>query len=337
MPQATSKKTTGTSDTLFQSLPSPVPFFKAWKKAKVITLPKPDNNQKSPQNLHPISLLSTRGKLFEKVILKTVQSHIDKRGLLNASELGFGARHSTTIQCMRLSDHSNLNFNSNMSTAPVFLDIEKAFDTKWHLGLLYKLSDLKFSISLIKLIICFLSRSKFRLLVEGKISIPRDIKAGVPQGSILSPTLYSMYINDTPQTPNVYLGHFADDTCIYATERKSITFSASCSEVSLLQRRGVSAETLKSTNIRLKSFTFLIDLGPLRLILNGQNIPFLNHVKYLDVISHKKIIWRLRIETIETKAFRTFIRIYNLFKSERLSANIKLTLHNALMRAEVTY
>jgi hypothetical protein len=64
--------------------------------------------------------------------------------------------------------------------AATFLDIEKAFGTTWHLGLLYKLSELKFSISLIKLISSLLSQKKFRILVEGERSAPRDIKAGVP-------------------------------------------------------------------------------------------------------------------------------------------------------------
>jgi hypothetical protein len=75
------------------------------------------------------------------------------------------------------------------------------------------------------------------------------------------------------------------------------------------------------------------------LTLNGRNIPFVNIVKYLGVIFDKKVIWRLHIlvEIIEAKAFRTFIRIYSLFKSEQLSTNIKLTLHKALIRSNTTY
>jgi hypothetical protein len=99
---------------------------------------KTGKDPKFPQNLRPISLLPTTGKLFEKVILKFVQKHIEERGLLNASQFGFRARHSTTLQYMRLTDHVTLNFNSKTSTATVFLDIEKAFDTTWHYGLLYK-------------------------------------------------------------------------------------------------------------------------------------------------------------------------------------------------------
>jgi hypothetical protein len=101
-----------------------------------------------------------------------------------------------------------------MSTAAVFLDIEKTFHTTWHPGLLCKLSKIHFSSSLFKLISSFLSNRKFRVLVEGVI------QAGVTQGSVLSPTLNSLYINDAPQNPGVHLALFADDTCIYRTERK---------------------------------------------------------------------------------------------------------------------
>jgi retron-type reverse transcriptase len=99
-----------------------------------------------------------------------------------------------------------------MSTAAVFLDIEKAFDTTWHAGLLYKLSKLEFSTSFIKLIGSFLSQRKFRVSVEGEMSTQREMQAGVPQGSVLSPTLYNLYINDAPQTHGVQLALFADDS-----------------------------------------------------------------------------------------------------------------------------
>jgi hypothetical protein len=176
-------------------------FPNAWKEAKIITLSKPSKDPKFPQNLRPISLLSTTGKLFEKVIQNRVQRHLDTNNLLNASQFGFRARHSTTLHCMRLTDHVTLHFKNNMSTAAVFLDIEKAFHTMWHPGLLYKLSKLQIPTNLIKLINSYLINRKFRVSVEGELSTPKEIQAGVPQGSVLAPILYSLYINDTPQTP----------------------------------------------------------------------------------------------------------------------------------------
>jgi hypothetical protein len=91
--------------------------------------------------------------------------------------------------------------------------------------------------------------------------------------------------------------------------------------------------------VKLRPSTFHIDLGPLEahLTLHGRNIPFANHVKYLGVIFDKRIIWRLHIDMIEAKVSRTFIRIYSLFKSERLSASIKLTLYKALIRPVMAY
>jgi hypothetical protein len=68
-----------------------------------------------------------------------------------------------------------------------------------------------------------------------------------------------------------------------------------------------------------------------------RNITFVNHVKYLGVIFDRRITYRLHIEMIEAKAFRAYFRIYSLFKSERLSANNKLTLHKALSRSVMTY
>jgi hypothetical protein len=127
--------------------------------------------------------------------------------LFNASQFGFRARLSTTLQCMRLTDHVTLNFNNKMSTT-------------WHTGLLYKLSKLNFSTRMTKLIDSFLLQRKFRVSVEGEISMPRCMKAGMLQGSVLSPTLYNPYINDNPQIMGVNLTLFADDTCLHATEHK---------------------------------------------------------------------------------------------------------------------
>jgi hypothetical protein len=104
---------------------------------------------------------------------------------------------------MKLSDHVSLNFNNNMSTSAVFLDIEKACDT-WHPGLLYKLSVLRFTISLTKLIASFLTNRKFKFSVEGELSSPRKVAAGVPQGYVLAQVLYSLYINDAPAAPGIH-------------------------------------------------------------------------------------------------------------------------------------
>jgi hypothetical protein len=94
-------------------------FPTPWKEAKVIALPKLGKDPKFPQNMRPISLLSTTSTRFEILILKVVQMHTENRKLLNANQFGFRARHNTTLRCMRLSDHVTLHFNNKMSRAVV--------------------------------------------------------------------------------------------------------------------------------------------------------------------------------------------------------------------------
>jgi hypothetical protein len=172
-------------------------FPKSWKEAKIITLPKPGRDPKFPQNLRPIGVLSTKGNLFEKVILKISESILSKEALLKASQFGFRASEHRTLQCMRLIDYVTLIFNNTIPTAAVFLDIEKAFDTIWHSGLPYNSSKLEFFNSWNKLIKSFLSQRKFIFSEEGEIvSTPREMRAGVLQVAVLSPTMYNMYIND---------------------------------------------------------------------------------------------------------------------------------------------
>jgi hypothetical protein len=161
----------------------------------------------------------------------------------------------------------------------------------------------------------------------------------VPQGSVLSTTLYNLYINDTLQTIGVNLALFADDTCLYAADRK---------EDYVLRKieRGLKsmAAWFERWNIKLNEdktraiyFSHRIRTPESLLTLNGRNIPFVNSVKYLGVIFDKKIIWRPHIELIEAMIFRTFISVYSLFKSDGLGTNIKLTLHKALIRSVMTY
>jgi hypothetical protein len=87
-------------------------FPAPWKDAKIITLLNPGKDSKFSHNLRPIRLLSTTGKLFEKVILKIVKRHTDEKDLLNAGQFEFRACHSTTLQCIRLTDDMTLNFNN---------------------------------------------------------------------------------------------------------------------------------------------------------------------------------------------------------------------------------
>jgi hypothetical protein len=190
-----------------------------------------------------------------------------------------------------------------MSTSAVFLDTKKAFDTTWHSGLLYKLPKLEFSIILIKLISSFLSQHKFSVSVGCKMFTLKEMWVGVPSCSVLSPTLYNMYVNDVPKTPGVHLVLFAEDTCMYVTDSKEGFV------VRKLQHGLSSMETwCEHWNIKRNKdttqgiyFSHSHRLPKSHLTLNGWNIPFVNSVKYLDVIFDKKVTWRLHIEMIEAR------------------------------------
>jgi len=216
---------------------------------------------------------------------------------------------------MRLTDHVTLNFNNNLSTAAVFLDIEKAFDTTWHPGLLYKLIKLNFSVNTVKFN-SFLSDRKFKVSVEGELSSPTEIQAGVPQGSVLSPILYNLYINDAPQTPGTYLALFADDTCIYATDRKAGFVTRKLQRGLTYVELWCERWNIKINEDKTQAIYFSRGNGPAEshLTLKGRNIPFVNQVKYLGVIFDKEITWTYHIEMIAAKAFRTFLRVYPLSK-----------------------
>jgi hypothetical protein len=136
---------------------------------------------------------------------------------------------------------------------------------------------------LIKLINSYLTNRKFRVSVEGELSTPREIRAGVPQGSVLAPTLYSLYINDTPRTPGVHLALFAYDTCLYTTD---------CKESYVLRKlqRELNAmeEWCEKWNIKIhedetRAVYFSKRIRPVEAYfkLKGRVITFVNDVKYL--------------------------------------------------------
>jgi hypothetical protein len=133
---------------------------------------------------------------------------------------------------MSLADHVTLNFDNNMSAA-VFLDIEKAFNTTCHSGLLYKLSELELLTSLIKLIASFLR--KFEALIGGQFSTPRETAVMMLQDSIIARILYSLYITIALAAPGTHLALFRKRNLYLRAQRNmNIVFSARwphCTEV----------------------------------------------------------------------------------------------------------
>jgi hypothetical protein len=161
----------------------------------------------------------------------------------------------------------------------------------------------------------------------------------VPQGSVLAPILYSLYINDTPQTPGIHLALFADDTCLYTTGRRENYV------VKKLQRGLKAMEGWREKwNIKINEdktqvvyFSKRLRRVEAHLMLKGRAITFVDTVKYLGVTFNRKITWKTHIDWIVTKGLRAFIQIDSLLKSDKLSIKTKMTLYRARIRSKMTY
>jgi len=114
-------------------------FPNTWKRAKVILIPKPNKPPTDPNSYRPISLLSIVGKLFERIIASRLTTYVNQQHLLPHEQFAFRKIHSTVSQLARISDYISNGYNLHKHTGMVSLDLEKAYDTVWIHGLLYKL------------------------------------------------------------------------------------------------------------------------------------------------------------------------------------------------------
>jgi len=193
-------------------------FPTSWKHAIVIAIPKPRKDHRHPVNYRPIALLSSLSKIFERIVLAKLKAAIGPK--IRKEQFAFQPQHSTTHQLVSLIDQLAANSNSELRTAAVFLDVEKAFDRVWHAGLLYKLQTLGTPTSLLSIINSFLTDRSFSVRLNTTISSSRPVLSGVPRGACLSLTLYLAYTNDVPLNQNARLYLFANDT-MFTTSNKN--------------------------------------------------------------------------------------------------------------------
>ena len=138
-----------------------------------------------------------------------------KCGLFSDFQYGFRSSRSTANLLTVVSDRIARAFNRSGATGAVALDISKAFDRVWHAGLLHKLKSYGISAQIFNLISSFLSNRRLRVVLDGKSSQEYPVNAGVPQGSILGPTLFLLYINDLSEDIICDIAIYADDTTLY--------------------------------------------------------------------------------------------------------------------------
>ena len=189
-------------------------FPNKWKKANVIPVYK-KNEKNLTTNYRPISLLPLCGKIFEKIIYDSLYTYINENKFISDDQSGYRRGDSTIKQLITITNEIHKTFDQGNELRAVFLDISKAFDRVWHEGLIFKLKQLGIECEAIAIIESFLKDRVQRVTIDGQISDWQPIAAGVPQGSILGPLLFLVYINDLSEVVKSNVKIFADDTFIY--------------------------------------------------------------------------------------------------------------------------
>ena len=192
-------------------------FPSNWKKGNIVPIHK-KGDKGIIKNYRPVSLLPIFSKIYEKCIYDTLYNFFEDNSLFSSCQSGFRKGDSCISQLLSITHDIFKGFDANppLDTRGVFLDISKAFDRVWHDGLIFKLKSYGITGSLLSLLNDFLSGRLQRVVINGKTSKWKHVLAGVPQGSILGPLLFLIFINDLPENLVSKPKIFADDTSLFS-------------------------------------------------------------------------------------------------------------------------
>lgn len=185
---------------------------KIWRKTKIIAILKPGKEPSNPQNYRPISLLCHLYKIFERLLLNRLSPKIDS--LLIPEQACFRPQRNCTAQVIHLTQHIEDGFEKGKITATAFIDLSSAYDTVQHRIMLHKIYELTKDYGFTRIIATLLHNRRFYVEFQGRHSRWRNQRNGLPQGSVLSPTLFNIYTNDQPRPSTCKSFIYADDLAL---------------------------------------------------------------------------------------------------------------------------
>ena len=200
-----------------------------FKIAKVIPIFK-SGDRTSMDNYRPISLLSTFSKILEKLVAIRLTSFLTANNILSKWQFGFRPGHSTAHPMIHFLNKITDSLNKKNHTIAIFCDLKKAFDTCDHTILLLKLKKYGVSGTELQWFESYLTKRKQFVSIKGRSSSLLEIDLGVPQGSILGPLLFILYINDLPLSSKFLSLLFADDTTLLYTHENLNTLTTIVNE-----------------------------------------------------------------------------------------------------------
>ena len=315
-------------------------FPKVWKTAKVVVIHKKGKDKSNPENYRPISLLSTLSKLVERVILNRLNDEITDLDIIPPEQFGFREGHGTELQLLRLVETIHQAIDNREVAEGIFLDVKRAFDKVWHDGLIAKLYQHNINPGLVNLISDYLRDRKFQVIVGDSLSTPRTLRAGVAQGSVISPTLYNLYTADFPKCDSVSVFSYADDVALISTDRNekyaNMFLQKALKEInSYFSKWKITINAEKSQHI---FFTTRILLSNCKLKINHKEVPKVSCVKYLGVHIDQCLNWGKQVTATVKKGQQAFGMLYPMLcRDSRLSSNNKLLIYKQMIRPILTY
>ncbi|CAH8623495.1 unnamed protein product [Schistosoma bovis] len=298
--------------TLFNMSLSLAQLPRDWKDAIVSPIFK-DGQRQIVSNYRPVSLTSIVVKLLEKIIRVRLLSHIDSHNLLAPEQHGFRNKRSCLTNLLIAREDWTAALDHGLSVDVIFIDFSKAFDKVSHVGLMQKLTSFGIIGTVHKWIGNFLCDRRQRVRVNGTLSDWKPVKSGVPQGTILGPLLFLLYVNELPLLLRSSTLLFADDVKIWRTIKSAADHLDLQADLDDLV--GWAREWGLEINARKSVLMHVGHGNSYRYTIEGKPLPCVQEHKDLGVILSHDLKTTAHCKAAAVKGFRALWSLRRAFKS----------------------